>query len=123
MKNNTNLIAWALFALFLVFLPAVAIAADTAPDAQPAYTEIVEMLAPVVALVVTALLRYAARVPAYLLPVVAAVAGAGYALITSKLGSAGDMNLVQGALLGLAATGLHQIKVQLSKGNEPTPAG
>lgn len=112
MKTKYRILTLAAVASFL----AVPAFAQSAAGLQPAYSTgyagIVELLAPVVAFGVTALLRHVAHVPSYLLPLIAATAGAGLAYVTSLLGMA-DISFLKGVVLGLAATGLHQIKVQI----------
>jgi len=73
----------------------------------------VAMLTPLVAIVVTYLVRKVTGFGSWALPVTAAIAGVGYHEVTAYMGSHAS-NPLLGLLLGLAGVGLHQIKAQLT---------
>lgn len=78
-------------------------------------SDIVLALTPVISLAATAGVRaLIPKIPGWLVPVVAALIGVSPDLITHLVTGSAQSPLVA-ALLGLAATGLHQIKVQFTK--------
>jgi hypothetical protein len=83
------------------------------PDAAT-LDQAINLITPLVALVATwAVKRGLPKLPGYLFPVVAALAGLA-TTYAEAAASGGDSHAIKGILLGLAATGLHQINVQLN---------
>lgn len=79
---------------------------------QGADLQIVAMLTPAVSVLVTFLVRKATGLGSWALPVIAALVGLAYHTATAYAGCHA-INPVMGILLGLAGTGLHQIRAQL----------
>lgn len=103
----------AIVATFAVLaLPLTASAAEASPPA--AGGGLIELLTPVIALVVTFAVKQLTRLPGWVLPIVASLAGAGYEAV-SQLSLGGSPNLIQGLIYGGAAVALHQLKAQLTK--------
>lgn len=90
-------------------------AAETAPSPLPdagKYTQLVMVLTPFIALLGTFVAnQLLPKLPNYLVPVVASAIGVLPDLI-NHFASGAPSNTITAMLLGLAATGLHQIKVQ-----------
>lgn len=104
-------------ALVGLFVTSLALAQDNAAQPTAEIGPWSQIVTPIVALVGTFVLRHIAKLPGWALPVIAALIGAG-AEVANGLMSSGTYSPVIGAMLGLAATGLHQLKAQLGK---PTP--
>lgn len=96
-----------LFALF----PVVAFAQDAASPVL-GDSPWSQLVTPFVALAVAFIAKKSEKLPGWALPVIAAFAGLGYDL-ASAFADLHESNPLLATLLGLAATGLHQIRVQL----------
>jgi len=132
MNTRPNSVGWLLAVLFLLLAtfaiaqttstaaPAAATAAATpavaVPPAPAGNSALVQLFTPLVSIVVTFLVRKAGNLQGWLLPVISALVGLGYDAVTAYT-TGHALSPVMGILLGLAGTGLHQIKVQLT----PTP--
>lgn len=73
------------------------------------------ILTPILSLLFTQLVKaMLPKIPGWALPLTASLAGVGVDA-ANHFATGADLNPTTAALLGLAATGLHQIKVQATK--------
>lgn len=110
-----RLLSWTLLVLFAIALvPISALAAEAAVSAPSPFGGIVDLFTPLIALGVTFAAKAIGKLPGWVLPLVAALTGGAYEVIT-QLATGSAVNPLQGILYGCAATWLHQLKAQLGK--------
>lgn len=124
MKTNrllfAALVAFAIASTVAAQIPGAAPAAVALTGTAAILAGLIPVITPLFSLGVTALVKYAApHIPGYLLPIIASITGLLPDYI-SHLATGAGTNTIAALLLGLSATGLHQISVQL-KPAAPAP--
>lgn len=133
MKTSKLPRGWLLAALFFLFAAGTVLAQPAAAPAAPAVAPapamtlpatpnnpFVQLLTPLVAILVTFAVKKMGNLQGWVVPVISAVVGLAYDAATAYA-TGHTLSPLTGLLLGLAATGLHQIGSQLNQKPDSAP--